>query len=93
MALSCVRALRIPCLGSGKKGWQCSTPDLAAETQGEGGNAMSGIRSTPCRLALGGGVAIEDGGSTTGAMGVSGAPGGKACARAGIQAIAGKIAF
>jgi uncharacterized protein GlcG (DUF336 family) len=74
--------------------FRTSTLDLATETQP--GKAMSGIRSTPRMLAIGGGVAIEAAGSTFGAIGVSGAPGGEAddaCARAGIKAIADKIEF
>lgn len=74
--------------------FRTSTQDLAAETQA--GKAMSGIRSTPRMLAIGGGVVIEGGGSTFGAIGVSGAPGGEAdeaCAQAGIKAIADKIEF
>jgi len=74
--------------------FRTSTLDLAAETQA--GKAMSGIRSTPRMLALGGGVVIEAGGSVFGAIGISGAPGGEAddaCARAGIKAIADAIEF
>jgi uncharacterized protein GlcG (DUF336 family) len=74
--------------------FRTSTLDLAAETQP--GKSMSGIRSTPRMLAIGGGVVIEGGGSTFGAIGVYGAPGGEAddaCARAGIKAIADKIEF
>ena len=74
--------------------FRTSTLDLAAETQA--GKAMSGIRSTPRMLALGGGVVIEAGGSVFGAIGISGAPGGEAddaCARAGIRAIADAIEF
>ena len=74
--------------------FRTSTLDLAAETQA--GKAMSGIRSTPRMLAVGGGVVIEAGGSVFGAIGVSGAPGGEAddaCARAGIKAIADAIEF
>lgn len=71
-----------------------STLDLAAESQP--GWPMSGIRSTPCMLAAGGGVVIEGGGSIYGAVGVSGAPGGEAddaCAKAGMKAIADMIEF
>jgi uncharacterized protein GlcG (DUF336 family) len=67
---------------------------LADENQA--GKAMSGIRQKPRMLAIGGGVAIEGGGSIFGAIGVSGAPGGEAddaCAKAGIEAIADEIAF
>ncbi len=74
--------------------FRTSTLDLAAETQA--GKAMSGIRSTPRMLAVGGGVVIEAGGSVFGAIGISGAPGGEAddaCARAGIKAIADAIEF
>jgi uncharacterized protein GlcG (DUF336 family) len=74
--------------------FRTSTLVLAAETQP--GKAMSGIRSTPRFLAVGGGVVIEGGGSVYGAIGVSGAPGGEAdeaCAKAGIKAIADAIEF
>jgi uncharacterized protein GlcG (DUF336 family) len=74
--------------------FRTSTLDLANETQP--GKPMSGIRSTPRMLAIGGGVVIEGGGSIFGAIGVSGAPGGEAdeaCAKAGIKAIADKIEF
>ena len=74
--------------------FRTSTLDLAAETQA--GKAMSGIRSTPRMLAVGGGVVIEAGGSVFGAIGISGAPGGEAddaCTRAGIKAIADAIEF
>lgn len=71
-----------------------STLDLAAESQP--GRPMSGIRSMPRMLAVGGGVVIEGGGPIYGSIGVSGAPGGEAdeaCAKAGIRAIADKIEF
>ncbi len=74
--------------------FRTSTLDMAAETQA--GKSMSGIRSTPRMLAVGGGLVIEAGGSVFGAIGVSGAPGGdadEACARAGIKAIADAIEF
>jgi uncharacterized protein GlcG (DUF336 family) len=74
--------------------FRTSTLDLANESQA--GKPMSGIRSTPRMLAVGGGVVIEAGGSIFGGIGVSGAPGGDAddaCARAGIKAIADKIEF
>ncbi|HMA15280.1 MAG TPA: heme-binding protein, partial [Kiloniellaceae bacterium] len=47
-------------------------------------------------LMLGGGVPVEAQGSIVGGVGVSGAPGGEiddACARAGIDAVAGDLAF
>jgi len=62
--------------------------ELGNETQP--GKAMSGIRSAPRVMAIGGGLPIEAAGSTVGAIGVSGAPGGDAddaCAKAGIDAI------
>jgi len=74
--------------------FRTSTLELANESQA--GKPMSGIRSTPRMLAVGGGVVIEAGGSIFGGIGVSGAPGGEAddaCARAGIKAIADKIEF
>lgn len=70
------------------------TADLATETQA--GKPMSGIRSASGVMAIGGGQAIAAGGSTLGAIGVSGAPGGEAddaCASAGIKAIADAIEF
>ena len=70
------------------------TASLASETQA--GKPMSGLRSAPGVLAIGGGLAIEAGGSSLGRIGVSGAPGGEAddaCANAGIKAIADSIEF
>lgn len=74
--------------------FRTSTLELATESQP--GKPMSGIRSTPRMLAVGGGVVIEGGGSSFGGIGVSGAPGGDAdhaCAQAGLKAIADKIEF
>lgn len=74
--------------------FRTSTTDLANETQA--GKPMSGIRNLPRFMAAGGGLVIEGGGSTLGAIGVSGAPGGKedeACAKAGIKAIADSLEF
>lgn len=70
------------------------TIDLATETQA--GKPMSGLRNLPRFMAAGGGLPIEGGGSIFGAIGVSGAPGGKedeACAKAGIKAIADALEF
>jgi uncharacterized protein GlcG (DUF336 family) len=64
------------------------TTELSKETQA--GRAMSGLRAAPRVMAIGGGLPIEAAGSTVGAIGVSGAPGGDAddaCAQAGIDAI------
>ena len=74
--------------------FRTTTLALAAETQP--GKAMSGLRSLPRFMAIGGGVVIEGGGSVFGAIGISGGPGGEAddaCARAGIKAIADAINF
>lgn len=74
--------------------FRTSTLTLAADTQA--GKSMSGIRGVSRMLAVGGGLMIEGGGSSYGAIGVSGAPGGEAddvCAQAGIKAIAEAIEF
>ncbi len=74
--------------------FRISTSSLATETQA--GRPMSGIRSLPKVMAIGGGQVIEAGGTVLGAIGVSGAPGGEAddaCALAGIKAIADAIEF
>ena len=81
------------------KGWtaisfRTDTLPFAAETQP--GRPGSGIRALPRVVAIGGGVLIESGGTTLGAIGVSGAPGGDAddsCARAGIAAVRDDIDF
>ena len=68
--------------------FRTSTTELAEATQS--GRPQSGIRHLPGVAAVGGGLMIEAGGSLLGAIGVSGAPGGKeddACAAAGIAAI------
>jgi len=74
--------------------FRTSTMTLAADTQP--GRPMSGLRSIPRFLAVGGGQVIEAGGSVLGAIGVSGGPGGEAddsCAAAGIKAIVDAIEF
>ena len=68
--------------------FRSSTTELAEATQP--GRPQSGIRNRPGVAAVGGGRMIEAGGSLLGAVGVSGAPGGReddACADAGIAAI------
>lgn len=65
-----------------------STSELADATQP--GRAQSGIRNRPGVAAVAGGLTIDASGTLLGAIGVSGAPGGKedeACAAAGIAAI------
>jgi uncharacterized protein GlcG (DUF336 family) len=68
--------------------FRANTTELAEATQP--GRAQSGIRNRPGVAAVGGGLMIEAAGSLVGAIGVSGAPGGReddACAAAGIAAI------
>jgi uncharacterized protein GlcG (DUF336 family) len=68
--------------------FRTNTTELAEATQP--GSPASGIRNRPGIAAVGGGLMIEAGGSLLGAIGVSGAPGGReddACAAAGIAAI------
>ena len=82
-----------------RKAWTAAsfripTTQLAAESQA--GRPMSGIRTAPQVMAIGGGLPIEAGGATLGAIGISGAPGGDAddaCAVAGLKAIADAIEF
>jgi uncharacterized protein GlcG (DUF336 family) len=74
--------------------FRTNTTELAEATQP--GRPQSGIRNRPGVAAVGGGVKIEAGGSLLGAIGVSGAPGGReddACAEAGIAAIREDIEF
>jgi uncharacterized protein GlcG (DUF336 family) len=62
----------------------------------EGTSASAGIRHLPNVVAVGGGVNIASGGTTVGAIGVSGAPTGAlddACAKAGIAAIKDELEF
>jgi len=57
---------------------------------------QAGIRNLPGAVIIGGGLAVEAGGSLLGAVGVSGAPGGdadEACAKAGIDAVRDKLDF
>lgn len=68
--------------------FRTNTSELAAATQP--GQPQSGVRHRPGVAAVGGGMMIEAGGSLLGAIGVSGAPGGREddlCAAAGIAAI------
>lgn len=71
-----------------------STSELNAISQP--GMMQAGLRNLPNVVLIGGGLMIEAGGSTLGAIGVSGAPGGdadEACAKAGIAAIQDKLDF
>jgi uncharacterized protein GlcG (DUF336 family) len=57
---------------------------------------MSGLRSVPRIVAVGGGILVEGGGAILGGIGVSGAPGGAAdakCAQAGLDAIVDDVTF
>lgn len=68
--------------------FRTNTTELAEASQP--GRPASGIRHRPGIAAVGGGLMIEAGGSLLGAIGVSGAPGGReddTCAAAGIAAI------
>ena len=74
--------------------FRTSTSDLVAATQP--GSPQAGVRNLPRVVVLGGGVTVEAGGSLVGAVGVSGGPSGEAdeaCAKAGIEAIRGKLEF
>jgi uncharacterized protein GlcG (DUF336 family) len=71
-----------------------STSNLFAISQP--GMMQAGIRNLPGAVIIGGGLVVESGGSLVGAIGVSGAPGGdadEACAKAGVEAIQGKLDF
>lgn len=74
--------------------FRTDTTALAQATQAD--RPQSGIRHLPGVAAVGGGLMIEAGGSLLGAIGVSGAPGGKEdddCAAAGIAAVREDIEF
>ncbi|MFY9951628.1 GlcG/HbpS family heme-binding protein [Bradyrhizobium sp.] len=71
-----------------------STSNLFAVSQP--GMMQAGIRNLPGAVIIGGGLIIESGGLLVGAVGVSGAPGGdgdEACAKAGIEAVQGRLDF
>jgi uncharacterized protein GlcG (DUF336 family) len=68
--------------------FRTNTTELAEATQP--GRPQSGIRNRPGVAAVGGGLLIEGQGALLGAIGVSGAPGGREddlCAAAGLAAI------
>ena len=72
------------------------TDTLELEKQTRPGMPSAGVRDLPNVVAIGGGVLIQAGGATVGAIGVSGAPGGDAddaCAKAGIAAIRDELEF
>ena len=82
-----------------RKAWtatsfRTNTTELVAVTAA--GQAQSGVRQVEGALMIGGGMLIDAGGSTVGAIGVSGAPAGELddlCAEAGIEAIEEDILF
>ncbi|CAX22404.1 conserved protein of unknown function precursor, DUF336 [Methylorubrum extorquens DM4] len=72
--------------------FRTNTSELIALSQP--GQPQAGIRQLPNVVVLGGGAVIESAGTTVGAVGVSGAPGGpedESCAKAGIQAVREKL--
>jgi uncharacterized protein GlcG (DUF336 family) len=74
--------------------FRTSTSDLVGATQP--GMPQAGLRNLPGAVVLGGGIIVEAGGTTVGAIGVSGAPGGdadEACAKAGVEAVRDKLEF
>lgn len=74
--------------------FRTGTSELAEATQA--GRPSSGVRHLPGVAAVGGGLMIEAGGTLLGAIGVSGAPGGKEddlCAAAGIAAVRDELDF
>ncbi len=74
--------------------FRTATTDL--QNLSQPGSALSGLRSVPGALILGGAITIDAAGSLVGAIGVSGAPGGdidEACAKAGIDAIRERLDF
>lgn len=75
--------------------WRQPTEDVAARVN-KPDSAEQAIKSLPGVVMIGGGAPIEAGGQMVGAIGVSGAPGGDndaVCAKAGLDAIEGDLAF
>lgn len=74
--------------------FRLNTTEFARITQP--GQPQSGLRHLPNVIAAGGGVVVEAQGSTVGAIGVSGGPGGEAdeeCALAGLEKLRDKLEF
>jgi uncharacterized protein GlcG (DUF336 family) len=74
--------------------FRTNTSDLVGISQP--GMPQAGLRNLPGAVILGGGVIVEAGGTTVGAIGVSGAPGGEAddaCAKAGVAAVHDRLEF
>jgi uncharacterized protein GlcG (DUF336 family) len=82
-----------------RKAW--TAVSFRTDTEGladfsQAGKPPSGVRFVEGALMIGGGVPVAAAGSLVGAVGVSGAPGGKAddtCARDGIARITDKLEF
>src|SRR5258708_3872522 len=78
-----------PATASGKA-WTAATFRSSTSnlfTISQPGMMQAGIRNLPGAVIIGGGLVVETGGSSVGAIGVSGAPGGdadEACAKAGL---------
>jgi len=74
--------------------FRTDTLEMAELTQA--GKEASGVRNIPGVIMIGGGVMVRAAGALVGAVGVSGAPGGKAdedCAKAGIEKIQDDLDF
>jgi uncharacterized protein GlcG (DUF336 family) len=74
--------------------FRTSTTEMAEQTQA--GKEASGLRYIPGVLMVGGGVMIRAAGELIGAIGVSGAPGGKAdedCANKGLETMQDRLDF
>jgi uncharacterized protein GlcG (DUF336 family) len=82
-----------------RKAWTALSFRTNTSTMGENtqaGKEASGARNVSGALMLGGGMMIRAGGQLVGAVGVSGAPGGKAddeCALKGLEAIQDDLDF
>jgi uncharacterized protein GlcG (DUF336 family) len=75
--------------------WREATTTVAARVN-KPGAAEAAIRNLPGVVMIGGGLPIEAAGQMVGAIGVSGAPGGDnddVCAKAGLDAVEGDLAF
>jgi len=80
-----------------RKAWTAvsfRTDTLEMEKLTQAGQPQSGVRFVSDALMIGGGVPVEAAGSIVGGVGISGGPGGEAddaCAKSGIEAVAGKL--
>ena len=75
--------------------WRDSTSTVAARVNTPG-SAEQAIKNLPGVVMIGGGIPIDAAGQMAGAIGVSGAPGGDnddVCAKAGLAAMEGDLAF